>query len=267
MQRWRLLTAACVFVLSGSSVAGQDIGPGELITDRPDFTESSTVVGRGVTQVELGTMMEAGGASSPGVRTVTTPLILVRAGINSRLELRFSSDGFVNAHAQGGAVAGTSDIEISGKIILRDGARGGLALAVLPIVSLPTGARGISSDSVDPTVKFTWAAPLPAGFDLSGNVNLARLRDELGRYTEHAVSASMSHALAGGFSGYWEVFGFMATGTARPASWTANSGVTHAVGANMQFDVEVGRGLSAGAPAWFVGAGFAIRAVGTATRR
>jgi hypothetical protein len=38
-----------------------------------------------------------------------------------------------------------------------------------------------------------------------------------------------------------------------------NSGVTMALGANGQVDVEVGRGVSGQAQDWFVGIGFAVR--------
>lgn len=116
----------------------------------------------------------------------------------------------------------------------------------------------MSSGTVDPTVKFTWATELPSDFSLSGNVNVARLGDELGRFTENAVSASLGHDLAAGWASYWEVFGFMPQGRS-DAAWTANAGVTHAIGGNAQIDFELGRGLTAAASDWFVGAGFGIR--------
>lgn len=49
----------------------------ELITDRPDFTESSEVVGHRVVQVETGLTFEQ---DDPATRQVTAPQMLVRVG-------------------------------------------------------------------------------------------------------------------------------------------------------------------------------------------
>src|SRR5262247_1179263 len=64
----------------------------ELVTDRPDFTESSEVVGRGVLQVESGLTLEQ---PDDSVRQVTLPQLLFRFGLGSRVELRLASDGYV----------------------------------------------------------------------------------------------------------------------------------------------------------------------------
>jgi hypothetical protein len=142
-----------------------------------------------------------------------------------------------------------------------------VAFAIIPMLSLPTGAAAVSSGTVDPQVKLTWATALPSSFDLSGNVNFSRLSDAAGRYTEQAVSASLAHDLRGGWAGYWEVFGFMGSRQDYAPSWTVNTGVTHAVGRNAQIDVEIGRGISPAAPDWFVGAGVALRTAGVGRPR
>src|SRR6185295_10442814 len=62
------------------------------VTDRPDFTESSAVVGKGFVQLEMGTTVEVDRAAGTSHRTVTLPLGLVRVGFGSRAEFRVSSD-------------------------------------------------------------------------------------------------------------------------------------------------------------------------------
>lgn len=89
--------------------------------------------------------------------------------------------------------------------------------------------------------------------------NVARLADDLGRYTEQAHSVSLGHELTGGWGMYWEGYGFITSGRPFGQAWTLNTGVTHGLGSNAQFDVEVGRGVSAAAPDWFVGVGMGIR--------
>ncbi|MGE3958724.1 MAG: transporter [Vicinamibacterales bacterium] len=265
MTPFRLAAATALALLILSPVrafAQSDSGLPELVTDRPDFTESSSVVGRGFTQLEMGTTFESNGAAGERDRTLSTPLALLRIGVSRRVELRFSTDGYVYDSLRTGfgqaTTTGQADIEVGAKIVLSEGiATRGFAMAVIPMASLPTGSDAFTTGTVDPTVKFTWAKDLPKNFALSGNVNLSRLGDELGRYTEPGLSVSLGHPLVGDWSGYWEAFGFMPQG--RSQAWTVNGGVTHPIGGNVQVDFELGRGVTAAAPDWFVGVGVGIR--------
>lgn len=123
-----------------------------------------------------------------------------------------------------------------------------------------SAARAVyySSGSYDTTVKTTWAADLPRDFGLSGNVNVPRLGDDASRFSQGAFSVSLAHSLGGPWAGYWE--GYAVTPMTRDAGagWTVNSGVTRAIGANLQVDLEIGRGVTHAAD-WFVGVGFVVR--------
>lgn len=265
MTPWRAVLASAVWTLfvCPAAVLAQPVGGlPELSTDRPDFTESSEVVGRGVVQLEMGTTVEWDRTTERHDRAVTLPLALLRLGVSQRLEMRVSSDGFVvntSDAIESGSISGQADLEVGAKILLRDGSNGGLALAVIPMVSLPIGADGISSDAVDPTIKFTWATTLPKGFGISGNVNLARLGDERGRYNEHGFSVSVGHRLVGDWDAYYEVFGFTPYGRPNANAWTIDTGISYPFGENAQIDFEIGRGITATAPDWFIGAGIGIR--------
>ena len=155
---------------------------------------------------------------------------------------------------------GVTDMELGAKYVLVDGATHRLGLAVEPVLSLPTGIDALTSGAYDPTVKLAWSLPVAAGFSASGNANLARVGDELGRYTETMLTAAAGHDLPGGFSGFWEVYGSLASGRPGAAAWNVDTGVTHLLAKAVQVDVEVGRGLTGTATDWFVGAGIGIRA-------
>lgn len=250
-----LLAVPCV------AVGQTDVGA--LVTDRPDFTESSKVVGRGIVQLESGTMFEFDGAGDERNRTVTAPLTLMRLGVSERLELRLSSDGGVfTAYGQGPGritASGGSDVELGAKVVFFEREARGFAMALIPMLSLPVGSRAMTSGTYDPAVKVTWAQSLSRGFELAGNVNLSRLSDSLGRYAEQAYSVSMGHDLVGNWAMYTEGFGFVTPARDSGQAWTVNAGVTHPLGNNFQFDVEAGRGLTAAAPDWFLGMGMAVR--------
>ncbi len=252
--------AAGMLAGQGALCAAQTGSAPELITDRPDFTESSEVVGHGVVQVESGLTIEQ---SDPTLRQVTAPQMLVRFGLGRRFELRFAGDGYVSHTVQtsGSRVrtAGRSDAEIGAKVKFLDAARAGVDMAVIPFLSLPTASAGFGTNHYDPGFKITAARELPHGFGLSGNFNAAALGGADGRAWEREASVSLAHALAGRFAAYWESFGTLGDGG---CDCTLNSGVTMAIGGNSQIDVEVGRGVSGTAQDWFVGVGFAVRRFG-----
>jgi len=132
-------------------------------------------------------------------------------------------------------------------------------------MSLPTGADAFTSGGVDPTLKITWARELPSGFGLTGNVNVSSISDEAGRFHQEAISVSLGHDLFAGWGGYVEAYGFSKLTRGEGKAITVNGGFARPVGDKIQFDIEAGRGLTAGAPDWFVGFGFAIR--GALSRR
>jgi hypothetical protein len=241
----------------------QEPGLGELVTDRPDFTESAEVVAPGVAQLETGISYEGDGAGAARTRGLTMPLALMRIGLGHRTELRLGADGFVSQSEGLGAAAlrtnGGSDFEVAAKVRLAGEKQIGFDLAVIPIVSLPVGSEGFTSGGVDPTVKIAMARSLPAGFDLSGNVNVSSLTDGADRFTQTALSASFGHDLVKGWGGFWEVYGFSAEERGGRASWTFDTGISHPIGPNRQVDFSIGYGLTEAAPDWFVSAGFSLR--------
>ena len=259
MQRlWQTFILAAL-VIGRAAVCEAQSSPAvpELVTDRPDFTESSDVVGHRVVQIESGLTLEQSDATT---RQVTAPQMLVRIGVGRRVELRFAGDGFVSQSVQTPAghvrTSGRSDLELGAKVKFAEAAHAGLDLAVIPFLSLPTASDGFSSDGYDPGFKLTAARDLARGFGLSGNFNAASVTTAAGRTWAREASLSLGHGLGGPFGAYWETYGALAHGG---CDCTVNTGVTMAIGGNGQVDVEVGRGVGGQAQDWFVGVGFAMR--------
>src|SRR5215510_13930761 len=103
----------------------------DLVTDRPDFTESSEVVGHRVVQIESGLTLEQSDATT---RQVTAPQVLVRYGIGRLFELRFAGDGFISQSVQTAAghvrTGGRSDMEIGAKVKFLESAHAGFDMAI-----------------------------------------------------------------------------------------------------------------------------------------
>lgn len=129
----------------------------EIVTDRPDFTESGVTVPAGHVQIEAGANWERVVDTS----NLILPETLVRWAPIERFELRF---GFPNYMA-GEDPTGFSDGSIGAKIQL--GPVSGLDVGLIAAASLPVGQEELTSDSVDPEFILTM------GRDLTENVSLA----------------------------------------------------------------------------------------------
>lgn len=232
---------------------------GDIISDRPDFTESANVVGRGVTQLEYGTTIE----SSDGTTSLSSPELLVRWGLTKRIEARFSGEGLhKERETTGRGLRGYSDTEVGAKVSLWGEQKGLPSLALIPFVSLPVGNRKISSLGYDPSLKVAWGKELPADFGLSGNVNVTRIGGPEGRVKQWAWSLSLGHDLPMGFGGYLETFRFSCWDIGQGAALIANGGVTHGLGKNAQLDLRFGRKMTTAGPDWFTGFGVVLRRPG-----
>lgn len=64
----------------------------EIVTDRPDFTESSEIIPFGWLQIESGVSLEGDAVT----RAFTAPSALLRFGLGLRTEFRFGAEGLVS---------------------------------------------------------------------------------------------------------------------------------------------------------------------------
>ena len=127
----------------------------DMVTDRPDQTESAAVVPRGLLQVETGYLFARDG----DVDGYAGPGTLFRIGLGGRLELRIGHVGIVG----GAGRHGVGDSELGAKINLiarADGWRPELALLGRDCRSRPatTGSQATVS-----TPRSLWRSPTSSG--------------------------------------------------------------------------------------------------------
>ena len=131
----RSLLAAPALVLAVGTASAQTP---DLVTDRPDQTESAAAVPRGLVQVETGYLL----SREDGMDTFEAPGTLVRIGLGARTEVRIGHAGVIGGAGRHGA----GDSEVGAKVNLiaaSDGWRP--ELAILGGLSLPTGDEPYSS--------------------------------------------------------------------------------------------------------------------------
>ena len=230
-----------------------------LVSDRPDFTESTETMKRGEAQLEGGHTFERVSA----FKVNTTGELLLRLGVSSRAELRIEPGSYSKVTSPVGAVSGREDgaLGVKLRLYVPPDENPSIAPTVSLIVasSVPSGSDDFRQNRLQPEAKLASAWMLTDRIGLATNLNVARPRDESGRYTELAASASFGFELTPRLGAYAEVFGFAPQLDGVGRTHYANTGMTASLTPNLQLDVRGGLGLNGSAPDYFVGAGLVRR--------
>lgn len=265
---------------AGENAGGPRLGE-PLVTDRPDFTESSVAVGRGVSQVEFGYTFTSSSAGGVRVRTQTAGEQLLRAGFHADwLEFRLgmvpgmlmdSVEDFdlslplvFEQTRSGGAsssTAGFPDLYTGFKAALFPQEGNLPEMAVIPQLNIPTGTASFSSDKLEPGVNLVYGWRLDDSYSTAGSTQVNRRYDEGGEgYIEFAQSWTIARSLSERLGAFAEWYAFFPEGsdTARAQQYL-NGGFAWALTDDFQFDIRVGFGLNDEADDFFVGSGFSIR--------
>lgn len=239
----------------GSVFAVQAEAP--LVTDRPDFTESTATVAPGRFQVEAGYTFTRSGE----LEAHTLGELLVRIGAQSWAELRLGLNSFTWVDAPGLDVSGLEDIEVGAKIgLLRPGpsaSRSTPEIALLAGTTLPTGDDRLGQDELQPGGTLALAWSLSERLALGSNLGGAYLSEEGDRFWELSGSAALGYGLTERLGAYLEVFGFVPE--ARANSSFFNGGFTFLVTPGVQADTRGGLRLDESGPDYFLGAGLSWR--------
>lgn len=241
----------------------------ELVTDRPDQTESAVVVPPGALQIELGASFARDEAGAARVESVELPGTLLRWGVARRLELRFAWPGQVEVESRAGRhrdeLSGGGDPELGAKLALLSSATGAaFDLALLAHLSLPVGDEAVGSPRADPSIRLNGAHDLAPGLGLGWNVGYAAASvedargdvDTLGRFL---YTAALGFELSPRWGAFVELFGDLPASDAGPAAHSLDGGVTYLLTPRLQIDAFAGFGLSDAADDRFAGFGVSIR--------
>lgn len=213
--------AALFFALQAQAQEAPD-----LVTDRPDQTESALVVPRGWVQLEGGVLF-AESAPDPGAG------VLGRIGLVEGVEVRLGLDADLGADARiGGLLLGS-------KVAIRGGDR---PVALLGMVAIPVEGGTAVTD-----LRVSYATPVGTRFSLGLNGGVVVAGDAV----EPLYTAALGTSLTRTVSGFVELYG-----SPHPH---ADAGLTWLVRPNVQLDVSAGRALEDRPDSGFVGLGISYR--------
>lgn len=259
--------AIATAVLVGALAVQHARAADAITTDRPDFVESSDVVGRGRVQIETGIGFERNEADGLKTRTRSTPTLL-RLGFRDDMELRIETDGLLRSRVQDlstGATQterGSADTSIGIKWRTQEGdeARGTPGMAWLMHVDLDTGSTAFRGQGLRPSLRFVAEWDLP--HDLSIGVMpgvVADKADDGSRFAAGMFAVTLGQGWSPAWHGFVEIAAQRLASRAHGGNVVSfDFGATYLVNDSLQLDLSASRGLTRDTPdfQWGVGVSF-----------
>lgn len=227
-----ILFTALIVAMTGTALNAQ------IVTDRPDQTESSSTVPGGALQLETGVLVSYDGNSHISTRQILLPTTLLRYGITNGVELRvvnqLESIKFNNEKYQG-----ISDLEVGTKIQIIKNEERNIEVAFLTHLIIPTGATELSGGKYGTSNKISVSHALNDNVGVGYNVG----------YNYFGVgSGDLTYSLVFGIgvnekvSVYVEPYGEI-TDFTEFVSYI-DAGFTYLVKENFQLDFSFGSGIN-----------------------
>ena len=250
-----LLAAACGLPLAAS--AGDD---DTISTDRPDFVESSQVVGKGRLQQETSLQWERDRAGGVTARTLTTPTLL-RIGLGETTELRFETDGRTVAHAGGATMAGYADTSVGIKWHTADQDGAAPSLGWLLHADLPDGSKALRGSGVRPSLRVAAEWELANGVGIGIMPGVGTDNDERGARRGYGIlAATVGRDITERVHGFVELAAPRIARANRGGTQAVfDAGVTWLLTNDIQLDAALSRGLNRRTADLGIGLGLSVR--------
>jgi Putative MetA-pathway of phenol degradation len=223
----------------------------EIITDRPDITNSSVVVPPGSLQIENGINFSA----RDGNQLIDGANTRLRVGIADCLEFLVDTPTYF-ANLGSSANSGFSDLAPALKWQISP-IPGKVDLSVVFGAALPTGSASIAGPGAQPYLQFPWSWELRSGWGLSGMfTEFFRPSDSISkRITE--TTFVIEKKVTERASLFVEYVGDYPENAS--SAQLLNSGALYRLSSNQQVDFHVALGLNHNAPSYIVGVGYSVR--------
>jgi len=212
----------------------------QIITDRPDQTESSSTISSGHLQIESGLWLGFTEMYSQTERQILAPTTLFRYGITKGIEIRILNQ-FENIKDQtsSGNISGISDIEIGTKIQLLQKNDITTEIAFLTHLIIPTGSKGLTNNIYGTINKLSISHQINENIGIGYNLGYNYYDSEKGDLT---YSLALGIGINDKAAIYIEPYGDIAELEKHIASFDA--GFTYLLQDNFQLDFSFGTGVN-----------------------
>ncbi|MBU1101539.1 MAG: transporter [Bacteroidetes bacterium] len=223
-----------------------------FVTDRPDYTESALVIVPGMVQLEMGV-----GYSEMGDLSVTAyPNLLARIGVVKNLEVRVGFPGWITPKVGDNSETYLNDLLFEAKYQISK-KRASVPMAILLIMTLPSGDDEVSSGSPNIGAKFAASFDLNNQFSVGANVGAVSVEANDEREILVLGSVNLGMSISNKLGAFVEVFA-EAPGN---KAWAPmiDGGFTFLITPTNQLDFYAGTGLNDYGPDFIIGGGFSTR--------
>lgn len=210
----------------------------QIVTDRPDQTESSSTVGKRNFQIESGFLLGFEGNKIKPVRQILAPTTLFRFGITNGLELRLLNQ-FESVKVNKSYIQGISDLEIGTKIQLFRAKKSSFEMALLSHLILPVGSEGLSNEKIGTINKLSLSHEINDNMWLGYNIGYDYFGIGNGNLTYSIALGIMVNEKVGV---YLEPFGEVTNFNDIVLNY--DTGFTFLMHQRFQFDFSFGSGLT-----------------------
>lgn len=239
-----------------------------ISTDRPDFVESSLVVGKGRFQIETGFSSERNQADGVKERLTTTPTLL-RYGVSDTWEIRLETDGaaYLRSKDLGTSVVtrthGAADISLGAKWHVQDGddEQGRPGMAWLFHADVDTGSEAFRGNGVRPSVRFVAEWELPGDWSVGVMPGVVADKSPEGkRFMSGIAAVTVAKSWTDNFRTFVELSGQQLASKKYGGNVvTFDAGAAYLIGNDMQVDIVGSWGANRNTPDFQWGVGFSIR--------
>lgn len=246
----KYLIIICFLFLSFKTIAQetQTTSVADFVTDRPDATESPTVVPVGSLQVETGaftTSFEENGFKEEVFGYNTT---LLRYGILKNLELRVGwnfeeRQRTVNGNTLENVQSGFSPLLFGAKIAIAQEKGWFPAMGLVGHIFLPfTASTDFKPEFTAANFRFAFNHTLSERSGISYNLG-GRLGGESAEFA-YIYSLSYGYSITGKLNAYVELYGNLPEDSSANHFWDA--GLTYAIAPLIQLDATIGQSITEG---------------------
>ncbi len=249
MQIRRIIVLTFLSSITFNSIFSQEkSNPGTLVTDRPDQTESPTVVPKGYLQIETGAFYEDTGEDIAKEKATTFNTTLLRYGLLDNLELRIGWDFTEikterNGIEDDNVISGLSPLLLGTKISIAEEKGIRPEIGFLGHLYLPFSAgNDFKPETTGVDFRFSFAHTLSEKSSLSYNLGAAWGDDS--PEAAYVYTLVYGYSVTNTFGIYAELYGDLPEDSSPNHLWDA--GITYLLNDSIQLDATVGSGITKG---------------------
>jgi hypothetical protein len=238
----------------------------QIVTDRPDFVESSNVVGAGRFQIETSFALDRNKADGVRERTYSTPTLL-RFGLSDTIEARIETDGRMRQVSDDLATGkrqtdnGYADVSLGVKWHLADEQGMRPSMGVLAHVDLDSGSGAFRAPGTGGSLRLAAEWELPNDFGLGIMPGIAWQRKDNGeRYTSGIFGIVLGKDLNERSRIFIEYAAPQIASGRNGGSLSAfDFGGSYLLTDSVQVDTALSRGLNRNTPDWSWTVGLSVK--------